>query len=99
MKSLFIGCLLVLISINLVSCGDSTITADVEDSTQSVEGDINININWNLDEFEAAFTTGCEAEFDTQEEIDDCVADKISGFVDLLNTGINQTGQGRGNNE
>lgn len=81
-----------LILLLVISCGKSTV--EVEDSQQRVDGDINVNINWNLDQFEDAFIDRCESEFDTQEEIDQCVTDRITNLTKLINAGIENGNKG-----
>ena len=83
MKSLFIACLAVLFCINLVSCGTGNL--DISDSNQNVSGEVNININWNLDQFETAFIDSCNTEFDTQDEIDQCISDKMTDLINIIN--------------
>ena len=72
----------------LVSCGKQTL--EVEDSNHTMGGEARVIIDWNLEEFDQIFRDSCEAEFETSEEIDQCIIDKISNFTDLLNKGINK---------
>jgi len=74
-----------------ISCGKQKV--EVSDSKHEASGSINIIIDWNLDQLQEVFISSCEAEFETQEEIDQCVADQVADLVNLINEGIKQANQ------
>lgn len=82
--------LIIVFMLLLVSYGCGKQTIDVEDSEHTASGDINIIIDWNLDQLKDAFIDSCTAEFDNQEDIDACVSEQVSDLVKLINEGIAQ---------
>lgn len=80
----------IIILLLLVSCGKQTHKIDVDDSTHTAGGQIDIVIDWNLDDLKDAFIDSCTSDFDTQEEIDDCVSDKITDLISIINGAIEE---------
>tara|TARA_R110002126_G_scaffold131404_1_gene275175 strand:+ start:497 stop:766 length:270 start_codon:yes stop_codon:yes gene_type:complete len=67
------------------SCGKQTHTVEVRDSQQTVEGEVRIVIDWNLEAFDAVFRDGCELLEETPEAVELCIAEKIENLLILLN--------------
>lgn len=89
MKNLLI--IVFLLMLITYGCGKQKI--DVSDSKHEASGDINIVIDWNLDQLKDAFIDSCTANNDTQEEIDQCVADQVADLISLINEGIKQANE------
>jgi len=76
---------LIYVSFILASCGDTTHRIE-EDLPSQIE----VVHKISLEDIEAVFINQCEEEFNTQEEIDQCVNDKLDGVLDLINNLLNQ---------
>ena len=72
----------------LFSCGKQTIDAEVSDSNHTVDGEVHIIIEFNIEQLEAAFKDSCTEEFSSQEDIDACIAAKVANILDLINKTI-----------
>ncbi len=86
-RYLLTGMILVL----TMSCGSSTIK--VADSTQTVEVDDSTHtvvIDWNFQQFDDLYRAGCEEEFETEQEVQDCIDDKIDDFLNIVNGRLNR---------
>jgi hypothetical protein len=72
----------------LVGCGPQKV--EVEDSNHVAGGKVEFYINWNLEAFDAIFRDGCELLEETPELIEECIQDKITNLLTLLE-GMDET--------
>lgn len=83
---------LYVIALCLVSCGKSEhhIKSDLPDR-------IDIVHSFDLSALETEFINECTENYDTQEEIDQCVEDKIEDVLDIIDKLLNENEVENGN--
>ena len=72
--------LLLIILMSLATCGDTTTTID----GSSIPRQIDIVHKIDLENIKQELTDECTAQYETQEEIDACVNEKINQLIDFL---------------
>lgn len=72
--------LLVIVAIGIIACGDTTTTID----GSSIPRQIDIVHKIDLENIKQELTDECTAQYETQEEIDACVNEKINQLIDFL---------------
>lgn len=70
----------------LASCGEIL----VEDSNHEASGEVTLQVDWGLDQFDDAFREECQRKYDAGEidNVEQCVADKITELITLINAGL-----------
>lgn len=68
------------------SCGEIL----VEDSKHEASGEVTLQVDWGLDQFDEAFREECQRKYDAGEidNVEQCVADKITELITLINAGL-----------
>ena len=72
--------LLVIVLMSVFACGDNTTTID----GSSIPRQIDIVHRIDIENIKAELTNECTQLYETQEEIDQCVSEKVNELIDFL---------------